>query len=354
MLTEQILAVSEELLFSLEAGDVPLDKIITKCKKLARMRNDYKALNWFTLELHGYKDTSIPNGIELSELFVCAKRAGRTTVVQDSVTKKSDERYWIESIVELEAMVDNNLKALENLKTPSQFTPAIRKHSYESIYTGSTSGETVVERYQDVLNVLTTQRNYIMNIIKDKKSLISKIRNNVYDYVLNINLQLKFETITESVFQSTKELVDQKLLSICPDAIKKFLAAYDRLKSKNPEEWSQALSSCRNILKGFADYVYPAKNETIKLSDKTVISVTEDKYKNRLLAFIDSQFKGNKKKLLKSRLKDLSNRIYDLNDILSQGAKNEMELIDVNICVLDTYLLIGSLLSIVPPLNAKK
>ena len=182
--------------------------------------------------------------------------------------------------------------------------------------------------------------------VKHNKTLLSKIRNSVYNYVLNINLQLKFESITESVFQNTKEVVDKKLATICPEAMKKFLAAYDRLKSNNSEEWSQALSSCRNILKDFADYIFPAQSKPVTLSDSSEVMVTDDKYKNRLLAFIDKELKGNKRRLLLARAADLSNRIHCLNDMLSQGTHEELELTDVNMCVIDTYLLIGSLISI--------
>jgi hypothetical protein len=94
----------------------------------------------------------------------------------------------------------------------------------------------VIEKYQYVLTAIAGQRNALINGITHKKALLTKIKNTVYDYVLNINLQLKFENITESVLQRTKERVDKKLSEICPTAMKKFVAAYERLKSPNPEE----------------------------------------------------------------------------------------------------------------------
>jgi hypothetical protein len=206
----------------------------------------------------------------------------------------------------------------------------------------------VIEKYQYVLTAIAGQRNALINGITHKKALLTKIKNTGYDYVLNINLQLKFENITESVFQRTKERVDKKLSEICPTAMKKFVAAYERLKSPNPEEWSQALSSCRNILKDFADYVFPAASTPYMCRDGRSLAVTNDKYKNRLLAFIDTQYTGNRRKLLMTRLADLESRVHSLNDILSQGthAEEGLDSVDVNICVIDTYLLIGSLLSL--------
>ena len=164
---------------------------------------------------------------------------------------------------------------------------------------------------------------------------------------MDINRQLRFENDTESIFQKTKEAVDTKLSQMCPTVMEKFVAAYDRLKSNNPEEWSQALSSCRNVLKDFADAVFPAQKEKYQTRDGTELSVTDNFYKNRLLAFIDQKLKnGNRKRFLKTRAADLENRIHALNDSLSQGTHGDMNFVDVNVCVLDTYLLLGSLLAL--------
>lgn len=342
--TEEMLNLSNEILSDLELGTIPLENIVSKCKKLARMRKDFEAVKWFSLELSGYDKNSIPSGIKQQELFQLAERSGRATLSKDPVTQKEEPHYYISSIPELEAMIATSKTKIDNLRTPETFTPAITKSSDQGFLGGSTW---VKESYRDVLNAIRTQQNIISNGITANKSLLSKIRNSIYDYVLAINLQLKFEDITESIFQQTKETVDKKLSLICPEAMKKFLAAYDRLESKNPEEWSQAMSTCRNILKEFADYVFPATKNGYKKTDGETISVTNDKYKNRLIAFIDTKVGGGKKKFLISRVSDLESRIHSLNYLLSKGTHEGLDQIDVNICVLDTYLLVGSLIRII-------
>jgi hypothetical protein len=107
------------------------------------------------------------------------------------------------------------------------------------------------------------------------------------------------------------------------------------------------MSSCRNVLKEFADYVFPAQKEPYKKRSGDSLVVTDDKYKNRLLAFIDKNSTGDKNRFLSSRLSDLEVRLHILNDLLSKGTHEGAGLMDVNICVLDTYLLIGSLLSVI-------
>lgn len=344
---EKALAISDEILSDIENTDLAFEQILLKCKKLARLRDDLDGLNWFTAELHGYgSDVQIP-GITRADLERYAEMSGRFMVSTNPETKQEERKYWTPSVSEVEADIQTNLITLEKLQPPAQFIPAISKSSYESIYTGPTSSEHVVEKYQDVLNALSQRRQAISNLIKNYRSLLSKIKNSVYNYILNINLQLRFESETESIFQNTKVIVDKKLADICPGAMKKFIAAYNRLTSENPEEWSQAMSSCRNVLKEFADYVFPPRKEHYKRKNGEELMVSDDKYKNRLLAFIDMSTSGDKGKFLASRAADLEVRIHTLNDLLSKGTHVGLDLQDVRICVLDAYLLIGSLIGLV-------
>jgi len=344
---EKALAISDEILNNIENTDLSFEQILLKCKKLARLRDDFDALNWFTAELHGYgPGVEIPD-ITRQDLERYAEKSGRITVCTNPVTKQEERNYWTASVSEIEAEIQTNLIALEKLQPPSQFTPAISKSSYQSSYTGPTSSEFVVEKYQDVLNAIGHIKKTISEVIKNYRSILSKIKNGVYNYVLNINLQLRFETVTESIFQNTKVVVDKMLAAVCPDAMKKFVAAYNRLYSDNPEEWSQAMSSCRNIMKEFADHVFPAQKENYRKKNGEELVVSDDKYKNRLLAFIDKSTSGDKGKFLESRVADLEIRIHTLNDLLSKGTHEGLDLLDVRICVLDEYLLIGSLIGLV-------
>lgn len=159
-------------------------------------------------------------------------------------------------------------------------------------------------------------------------------------------MQLKFEGVTETLFQKTKVEVDKYLQKINPEVIKKLLAAYNRLNSKNPEEWSQAMSSCRNALKAFADGVFPGQKEKYETKDNRFLDVSDIKVKNRLIAHIDAKTKGNKRKLLIARVAEMEKRIHTLEDLLSQGTHNSLEMRDVAMCVIETYFLMGSLLDL--------
>ncbi len=341
------LSTSNEILNNIENDDLGFEQVLLKCLKLARLRDDFDSINWFTAELHGYdKNNELPN-ISINDLERYAVKSGRMTVSVDPVSKDENRNYWTASVSEIEIEIQTLLTTMESLKPPSQFTPSVNKRAFETSLMGAQSSETVVEKYQDILSNIRLKQLELSGQIKHLRSLLSKIRNGIYSYVLNINLQLRFESVTESIFQETKVEVDKKLTEICPDAIRKFIAAYNRIDSTNPEEWSQAMSSCRNVLKEFADYVFPAADQPFKKRNGEQIVVTDDKYKNRIIAFLEIELTGDKGKWMSSRLSDLETRIHSLNDLLSKGTHVGIELTDVRMCVLDTYLFIGSIISLV-------
>lgn len=339
---KEMQSLSESILSDLESNK-SLEEIIPCCKKLARLRGDDYAIKWFILELNGYEVGSIPQGIQSSDLSQIALSAGRGTQNYNLMTKANEPHYWTESIPSIQASISSSQTALDNLKPPMNYTPAITKASEVGWMAGATF---VQESYRDVLNAVKIQQNQLINTINSRKSLLSKIRNAVYDYVLSINIQLRFDSVTESLFQQTKKMIDKKLQEINPDILKKFVAAYNRVDSSNEEELSQAMSSCRNALKAYANSVFPPQKEKYVTKDKVELVVTDDKVKNRLLAYIDSNSKGKRRKLLVARTSDLETRIHAIGGFLAKGTHNEITKTDVNMCIIETYLLIGSLLDI--------
>ncbi len=338
----EMLKLSETILISIEDGK-SLVEILSLCKKLSRLRNDLDALKWFSLELSGYDYTSLPQGVNSDEVYPIALSAGRGFQQINLVTKKNEPRFWGESIPHLEALIISHEVSLSSLVLPTNYTPAITKGSDHGLLAGSTY---VQESYRDVLNAIRIQQGTLTTAITSKKSLLAKVRSNIYDYVLAINIQLKFEDITESIFQQTKVKVDKILQQTNPEVMKKFVAAYDRIKSNNSEEWSQAMSSCRNALKAFIDAVSPPSDEPYKTKDNRILEVTDIKVKNRLIAYIDEQTKGNKRKLLIARSADLEKRLHAIEDMLSQGTHDSVSKSDMSMCIIETYFFIASLLDL--------
>ncbi|MGN6719043.1 MAG: hypothetical protein ACTHLX_16810 [Candidatus Binatia bacterium] len=101
--------------------------------------------------------------------------------------------------------------------------------------------------------------------------------------------ELHYSHVAQSIFESRRLEADTKLKDICPKALEKFVVAYERLRSGSEEDWSQALLSCRRILKSVADSVFPPRKELYIGRDGKEHDVSDEKYFNRLLAFIDEK-----------------------------------------------------------------
>ncbi|MBF0593955.1 MAG: hypothetical protein HQL22_03205 [Candidatus Omnitrophica bacterium] len=351
---KEAIEVSEDILTDLEVRNVSLTQVLPKCKRLARLRNDFDALSWFSCELNGYKKDNLPESIKNSnkwELF--ATRSGRVVVSKNESTKKEETKYWILSVSEFESQVSSLKAEHESLRPPTQYEPIKTKHvtgagGYFNL--PGSEHEYVQETFRDVLSHLSTRKMTLCSSISDYEGLLTRIRSRVHDYVLETNYKLKFENITETIFEQTRLAVEKELSRSCPNAIKEFVAAYDRLSGDTPEVWSQAMSSCRRILKEFADSVFPARTELFVDGSGKEREVTEDKIRNRICAYVSKQCESDSKKaFLKVKIDDIVHRIDHLYDLASKGikAKNEeLKKDDIDMCVIETFLLLGYILKL--------
>lgn len=82
----------------------------------------------------------------------------------------------------------------------------------------------------------------------------------------------------EDIFTKSRLSVNTTLISLCPEAIKKFISVYDNMDSENPEDWANAVHSSRRILNDFADTIYPPSGEPVVLETGKTIKVGKDQY----------------------------------------------------------------------------
>ena len=65
---------------------------------------------------------------------------------------------------------------------------------------------------------------------------------------------------TDSIFSQFRKEADEKLETLAPSILGKLTSVYDNLGSENPEDWANAVHSCRRILVDLADALYPPKD----------------------------------------------------------------------------------------------
>lgn len=343
---KESLDISNEILNDIEESKIAFEKILFKCKKLARLQDDFDALNWFSAELSGYGDNVEIQGVTRKDLERYAIQSGRYELIEHPDTKQKERRYLVASISEMETIIQTKLLEFRNIQAPQTFAPAIRKYKFKSVFSDKpSSGQQVVEKYEDVLNVIDKKRRQISQSIQTYRSTLSRIKNNIYNYVLNINLRLRFQNISESIFEKLKLNVDRKLIEICPNNTKKLISSYSKLSQDDPQSSSLVLKSCKDIIREFAYFILSPDGKGDE-KDGSEQNEGHGNYKESLVAFIDIWANENVGKFTKSRLNDLLLRLDSFKELIIDENADHIGFSEINVCIVDTYLLMWLLIQL--------
>ena len=98
-------------------------------------------------------------------------------------------------------------------------------------------------------------------------------------------------------------------------------------------------------MKAMADSLRPADSSgTAKGPRGEVVETTEDKYKNRLIAFVhEKQKDGRMGALVEGKLEAMYRAIHDINNAASDAAKRTIPRTYIEDLILHLYLLLGDL-----------
>lgn len=137
------------------------------------------------------------------------------------------------------------------------------------------------------------------------------------------------------------------LENLAPDVLAELAAAYRRMADGTPQSRSQALTSCRRALKGLADSVYPATGAEVVGSDGVARKMTDDKFVARLVQFVYERRGGDKAaRSTRAELGYLGARLGTLNDLASKGVHAAASELEVDQCVVHTYLVAGEVVEL--------
>jgi hypothetical protein len=166
---------------------------------------------------------------------------------------------------------------------------------------------------------------------------LAKYRSETYNFVLGIFTKWQFGNIAQSIFEKKRSKAEPVLREIFPDINQRLNSIELNMASENPEDWKNAVASCRTLLMDIADLLNPAQ----EAGDK-------NKFINRLKDFVAPLVVSEtKKQFLKTYFDELKKRIEYTMDMTQGGAHNDRptreEAEDV---ILYTYLLIADLMAI--------
>lgn len=323
------LALSEEILRNLELNEIPLANIALKTSRLARLLNDFETQKAMQYEVSGY-----PSSGGLSpDVWETAVRAGRTYLEMDYTAREWKPFAFVESIETLEAEVKAGELALSTI------------HGAEA------PAKSTWSSFSPIISESAVQRGTFIQRIQTATARLASRRNFIYQYVASKYYELKFSEIASDVFARIRERVDLEIGRLVPDAVKRLTAVYENLRSQNPEDWSNAVHSCRRILMGLADAVFPARGEAriVQVDDKEqTVKLGKEQYVNRIMAFVqDSGSSKRFSQIVGSHLAFIGNRLDSVAQAAQKGSHDTIiSREEADRYVVYTYLLIGDILSL--------
>lgn len=325
----EALDLSETILQNIELGELPLSNIALKASRLARLLNEFPYQKIFEFEAGGYPQN--PSGV-LPEVWALAEIANRT--YQQKVKDDIQTYAFLESIEELEQNVNASLLGLEAAKDSDVSISSANPHQFVHAPIGN-----------------TLERQKLQGKISQASKRLASRKTFVYQYVLQKNHELKFSGIAEDAFSRIRDAVDSKIGMYVPDAIQKFTAVYDYLTSENPEDWSNAVHSCRRILQDLADAVFPAQaDRVVEVSGKKrTIKLGKDNYINRIICFVEDHSSSERfNEIVGSHLDFLGARLDAIFQAAQKGSHgNIVRRDEADRYVVYTYMVVGDILTLV-------
>lgn len=272
--SEEITELAYEILIDLSEDKIPLHCILLKASRLAMITNDPANMSIFQ---------RMSNQAETSAFLI--------ETFQSSIDAARDPNTSLASA------------------NPNQYL-------YSS--GGNNSGERTLLR-----------KNTMQSI-----SQIAEYRSSTYSFSLNIYQKYRLGNTAETIFERKRGRTDPILVEIFPDINERLNSIDLNIKSKNKEDWKNAVTSCRTLLMDIADILNPPE--------------TKGNYINQLKDFVSKKEESEtRQKLLGSYINELKERIKYTVD-LTQGPSHQTRptLRYAEDVVLMTYLLISDLLDI--------
>lgn len=315
------------------ASEASASSVVRGALRVAILRQDPLGEYWLRLELQGISATGSPRTNDtLSRLGALVGSEAAEQQTQDAVSMLIKRRE-IEpgrdgvlpiGIGELEVRVSSLLGLYEDPVTAGM-TP---------LDTGMAS----IERDK--------VRSSLAPTILNERSIIERIRNAAFAYMLEAEAELLRGEIVPDVIARGRNFVVNELSLRSPEASEALASAEKRIGEGDDEAMSQAATSCRRAIKALADTLFPATSSV--LDDEGVARrLSDDFYRNRLVEYVRSRRgKSTHADILASNLASLGTRLKSLDDLASKGVHVQISRAEAETCLSWTYMLAADLLRI--------
>lgn len=309
-----------------------------KAIRLARLRRDYSNLYWLTRELFDVsnKEKARAACAEIAPHLTKEefKRAQEVSVipymdrrsifvVDENGTPSKEAKVMVAGVGEIEARCEGLRRTIEGL-SPAGARSADRGRGSDAV--------------QEKLRI------NLCFVLAQFEMVLSRISEAVFQYLSSVECEVLRGQNNSDLFDRNRRLVESFLADAAPSALEAIKAAETRILEGSAEACSHALTSCRRVLKGVADFLYPASDSPVVGSDGKERVLGNDKYVSRLIQYVnDHVSSGSSRRLLRSQIDHFCGRIEQVYEVCSKGVHTSVDQVEAYQGLLQTYILIGDL-----------
>lgn len=176
-------------------------------------------------------------------------------------------------------------------------------------------------------------------------TMLSGIIDKCLFFLNEIITELQYGGTVENLMEAIRKNTDEKLAKLDKKIVDEAQSLFLNLTSTNPADWNKVGHSSRKMLKLLADNVFPPQNQLYNMKDKRELEVGDDKFINRLCAFLDQKISGSERKLIIAEVKYFESYLHQVTKYAQRGEhKPSIEKYQADMLAIHTYLIISEIL----------
>lgn len=332
-----VLALVREALAELDEVPARLTPVMRKAIRIARLRSDWEAVYWLSMELEplGDKEARARRIGEVAPFFTRDEmRRIHDRALDQSISSRSFGRVDEHGDVDEDTMTSLSVPELEEvIATPSEVR---RDPLPANLHPVDAAMLAERRRASEERTAFSTT---------ELKKVLARLAQQTHAFLSRTERQLALGQQQAGFLERNRIYVEQHLGQLSLEALDQLRVASQRASEGTAEGRSHALTSCRRALKSIADGLYPPRATPVRGADGKDRVLDDSKYVSRLWQFLADSAAGTaSKKLLQSEVDQLGSRIDRLNELASKGVHEQVTVFEVNACIVSMYSVIGALL----------
>jgi hypothetical protein len=305
--------LARELLDDIELSRLGAEQLLLKARRLARFVEDAETDRWLEYELSGYP--------------IFDKSAHKYMTLTGRWSDKQKSTGYFIPLAEIDGHLSATKSELAQLRVPDINYTATSANPKEFV----TGTRHISAATAPVRRVLQTMQE-LSQTIAQLSGVRSRVLSALHSFAAEMYYRLEFSGQAQTIFEKYSSEVQLKLVDKASDVLSKVPAIYGRLVEKDPEAVSQALSTCRRIIRSFADSVYPAQDEVDEVEG---LSVAQNAYLNRIELFAREHCAST------TRRERIRKTLKQIHDRVCAGVHDDVTQDEAKALFLGTYLILG-------------